>query len=180
MTAVQLDLFRPATDTRRLVEGLTCLRDAVPEAMYVLLHLEYWLPRDERGVGASGGWAYAIRRNGLHFEHTDDWWRGARSRGEQWGWNRQPARHLTWVELAEQLGDDPRRADLAAWSRSLTEPAWKQRARPYEMWPEPETWHPDYLAGDRARSGWPARVEAWLTLQAILTDAIVRARTEEP
>ncbi|MEU4825085.1 hypothetical protein AB0H37_24705 [Actinomadura sp. NPDC023710] len=79
------DLFGPGTDARRQIDGLTCLRDSVPDAMHILLHLCYWRGHDDRGIGASGDWAYSIRRNGLHYEHTYDWWKGARRRGERYG-----------------------------------------------------------------------------------------------
>jgi hypothetical protein len=174
MTAGQLDLFGQGTEARRLVDGLTCLRDAVPDAMYVVIHLGYWLPRDERNIGASGDWAYSIRRDGLHFEHENDWWRGAWSRGERYGWSRTPVHRITWAELAEEIGGDPRRADLVAWSGSLTEPAWKERGRPHELWPDPGQWHPDYITHDHQHPGWDRRIAAWRTLQTILTDAITR------
>lgn len=169
MTALQLDLFASDTDTRRLVDGLTCLRDAVPDAMYVLIHLTDWRPTENRGNRYSdGGWLYAIRRDGLRFEHA-------------LGWDdRRPAHRISWAELAEQLGDDPRRAELIAWSESLTEPAWKERMRPHELWPNPGSWHPSYITTDHEHPGWPRRIAAWRTLQAILTDAITRLDEEIP
>lgn len=174
MTAVQLDLFGPDTRTRRMVDGLTCLRDSVPDAMYVMIHLAYWLPADVRRIGASGNWAYSIRRDGLRFEHEDDWWRAARSRGERYGWDRTPVHRITWAELAEQVGDDPRRAQLLAWSQSLTEPAWQERTRPHELWPNPDQWNADYITNDHKHPGWTRRRAAWSTLQAILTSAIAQ------
>ena len=170
--ALQLDLFAPNAETRRLVDGLTCIRDAVGEAMHVLIHLAYWLPEDHRGISACGEWAYSIRRKGFHYEHESDWWLGAYTRGEPWGWDRTPAHHMTWAEIVELIGDDPRRAQLIAWSESLTEPAWQERLRPHELWPNPGNWHPDYIRLDHERPGWDQRITAWRTLQAILTDAM--------
>lgn len=178
MTAIQLDLFGQDTEARRLIDGLTCLRDAEPDAMYVVVHLAYWLRDDVRRIGASGDWAYSIRRDGLRFEHEDDWWRGAWSRGERYGWNRTPAHRITWAELAEQIGDDPRRAELITWAQSLAQPAWSQMARPHELWPNPGQWHPDYITGDHQHPGWDQRHTAWCTLRTILTDAITRLDLE--
>jgi hypothetical protein len=166
--AVQLNLFAPAARTRRLVDGLTCLRDSMPSAMYVVIHLADWRPREERGPGFSGDWAYAIRRDGLRIEHANDWR----------GWDHTPAHRITWAELAEQLAGDPRRAELIAWSASLPEPAWQDLARPHELWPEPEKWHPHYIEGDHERPGWDQRLTAWRTLQAILSDAMARLDPE--
>ena len=161
-TTLQLNLFAPDADTRRLVDGLTCLRDSMPSAMYVVVHLADWRIREERGAGCSGDWAYAIRRDGLRIERTNDWR----------GWDHAPAHRITWAKLAEHLGGDPRRAELIAWSESLAEPAWQEMARPHELWPEPEKWHPHYIEGDHKHPGWRRRLAAWTTLQAILTDAM--------
>lgn len=170
----QLDLFAPSAETQRLVDGLTCLRDSVPDAMYVVLHLDYWLRDDTRRVGASGDWAYSVRREGFRYEHEAEWWSGARARGERYGWDRMPAQRIAWPELAEQLAGDPRRGELIAWSAALTEPAWQERYRPHELWPEPEKWHPHYIEDDHEHPGWDQRITAWRTLQTILTDAITR------
>jgi hypothetical protein len=174
MTAVQLDMFRSDPETCRRVDGLTCLRDAVPDAMYMVIHLADWRPREERSIGASGEWAYGIRRDGLRYEHEHDWWRGARSRGEPYGWDRTPVHRVSWAELAEQIGDDPRRAQIRAWAQSLTGPAWQELARPHELWPNPGQWHPDHIRIDHERSGWDQRYAAWCALRAVLTDAIAR------
>ena len=163
MTAVQLDLFGPDAETRRLAGGLVCLRDVVPEAMDVLIHLAHWRRVEDRGIGTSGDWAYSIRRDGLYCEHRLDW-SGSRTR----------MRCITWAELTEQLTGDPRRARILAWSQSLAEPSWKELLRPYEFWPDSGSWHPSYIAGDRGRPGWDQRLAAWRALQAILTDAITR------
>lgn len=171
---VQLDLFGEveASHTRRLVDALVCLRDAVPEAMYVVVHLCQWKRPEDRSIGKSGDWAYTIRNAGLRYEHVDDWGRGAYERGETWGWSRTPVRLVTWAELSELVGGDPRRQTLVDWFHNLTEPdRWRDIYRPFELWPHPETWHPDYIAGDHERPGWDARSGAWRELQAILTDA---------
>lgn len=171
---VQLDLFGEveASHTRRLVAALTCLRDVVPDAMYVVVLLAQWKRTEDRSIGASGDWAYSIRNTGLRYERAGDWWAGARERGETWGWSRTPAGLVTWPELAELIGHDPRRPAVVDWFNGLTAPdRWRDIYRPFELWPKPETWHPDYIAGDHERPGWDARSAAWRELQAILTDA---------
>lgn len=175
MSATQLGLFAPAADIQRSIDALTCLREAMPEALEIVVHLAYWRPVDNREVGACGDWAYSLRQKGLCFERVDDWWNGARSRGETWGWDRTPAGLVTWTELAEHVGGDSRRPGLVAWSRSLTVPdAWRDRARPHELWPNPGQWNPGYITSDHARPGWDQRIAAWRTLFAILDDAIDR------
>lgn len=164
---VQLDLFGEveATHTRRLVEALICLRDAVPDAMYVVVHLAPWWKREDRGPRASGDWAYSIRNTGFRLERRDEWSAGG-------GWSRTPVHSVTWAELAELVGNDPRRAAIVDWFGGLTEPdRWRDIDRPHELWPNPETWHPDYIEGDHERPGWDERLAAWRQLQAILTDA---------
>lgn len=155
---------------------LTCLRDAVSDAMRVVIHLDYWRPRDERNIQASGEWAFSIRREGLRFEHESEWWSGARARGEAWGWDRAPAHHITWGELTDLIGSDPRRAELTTWAATLQDRADQVRelVRPHELWPNPEQWNPGYVARDRAHPRWEQRLTAWHTLQAILTDAVTR------
>lgn len=176
MTAAQLDLFGGLdADTARKVDALTCIRDAIPQAMEMVIHLAYWWPHDRRNIGAGGGWADSIRRDGLHFERADDWWGRAYARGEPFGWNRTPAHLLTWPELADLTGDDPRRPGLITWSQSLTAiDAWKDRMRPYELWPESASCNPSYIKGDHERPGWGQRIAAWRGLYALLDDAIAR------
>lgn len=176
---VQLDLFGDveAAHTERLVGGLVCLRDVVPDAMEVVVHLAPWWSRERRGPGASGDWAYSLRNAGLRFELADEWWRGARERGEAWGWDRTPANLITWAELAALLVADSRRAALVDWVHGLAVPdPWWDLIRPHELWPRPQTWHPDYITGDHERPGWGARLAAWRDLQLLLTDAIARVR----
>lgn len=160
MTAAQLGLF---ADTR-LVDGLTCIRDAVPQAMEIVIHLADWHLRAERGNGYSNGdWLYSVRREGLYYEP-------ARGFGEH-----RPAHLIPWDELTGLLGDDPRRPYLIAWSQSLTAvDAWYDRARPHELWPKPWMWHRSYIDHDHERDGWDQRIAAWRTLYAILDDAIAR------
>jgi hypothetical protein len=166
VTALQLDLFAADTGTRRLVDGLTALRDVVPEALEAVVNLGDRGP-DDRQVGRSGAWWYAARRDGLHFAGLDEQLRGR-------GWPSTLPRRITWAELAEQLADDPRRAELLSWAQSLPMPNWRELIRPFELWPDPDSWHPDYITGDHERPGWDERITAWTTLQAILTDAITR------
>lgn len=160
----QLDVLVGDPEARRLADGLTCLRDVVPEAMNVVLHLTDWHRTEEGGYGLSGDWAYTVRRRGLRFERRHSGWDGRASR----------MRVVTWSELAGLFGDDPRRAAIVAWSQALVEPAWQQRMRPHELWPDPGSWHPSYIENDRADPGWPERIAAWTALQAMCTDAITR------
>ncbi|NEA22656.1 hypothetical protein [Actinomadura bangladeshensis] len=163
--AGQLDVIVGDPEARRLADGLICLRDAVPEAMSVVLHLADWNPTEDGGYGMSGDWAYTIRRRGLRFERRhDSGWSGRASR----------MRCLTWAELTDILGSDPRRAEIVAWSDALVEPAWQQRMRPHELWPDPGSWHPSYIENDHKHPGWPERIAAWTALQAMCTDAITR------
>ncbi|WP_141576068.1 hypothetical protein [Actinomadura sp. WMMA1423] len=166
-------LFDPGPDVRRQVDALTCLRDSVPEAMNVVVHLDDWRDREDRGIGASGDWAYSLRRDGFHYEHTDEWWKGARSRGERYGWDRTPAHLVTWDELRAHLGDHPARASVLAWVAALPTPSWNEMTRPYELWPNPGEWHPGYITRDRERPTWPERSAAWTALQTMCTEAIV-------
>jgi hypothetical protein len=91
--ALQLDLFgdvvaagkqAQAADLQRRIDGLTCLRDAVPEAIRVVTELAYTRREDRRSPSAAGGWAWCISRAGLRFESTAEWWSSARERGESW------------------------------------------------------------------------------------------------
>lgn len=168
---VQLDLFAGDLEVRRLVDGLTCLRDIVPEALEAVVYLREWQTHTLAVASKSldtpaGSWWYKTSKAGLHFERL-----GERDRST-WPLSRSLVHLVTWAELAGLLGDDPRRAGIVAWSRSLVEPAWRERMRPYELWPAPECWHPSYIAGDREDPGWPERIAAWRTLQAMCTDAI--------
>lgn len=119
--ALQLDLFgavvaaehkEQAADQQRRIDGLTCLRDAVPEALQVVTELRYTRREDSRSPRADGGWAWCISKAGLRFEPATEWWTGARDRGEPWGWDRTPARLLTWDELSHLVGADPRQVEV--------------------------------------------------------------------
>lgn len=166
MTTVQLDLFGPDTETLRLVDGLRCLRDVVPEAMDVLIHLAPWQRVEHRELSLCGEWIYTLRLDGLRYERRDEW------RGKS------QMRRITWTELAEQLADDPRRPQILAWARTLPMPNWKELIRPFELWPDSGSWHPSYITGDHERPGWDHRIAAWRALQAICTDAIARLDPE--
>ncbi|TDD31665.1 hypothetical protein E1287_25735 [Actinomadura sp. KC06] len=162
---VQLDLFAGDPEVRRLVDGLTVLRDVVPEALEAAVYLGEWRSRGGLSVGKSGPWWYGIRRGGLQFEAL-----GERRHS---GWPHKLTRSITWEELAGLLGDDPRRQGLIAWAESLTAlDAWRDLMRPHELWPMPGEWHPSYITGDHERPGWPERIAAWTTLQAMCTDTI--------
>jgi hypothetical protein len=140
--------------------------------MEMLIHLSYQGSKDMRAIGASGDWAYSIRRDGMHFEAERSWWLDAQARGERWGWDRTPARHVTWAELASLLADHPARPGILAWAAALPYPCWLDLARPKELWPNPDQWHPDHIATDHKRPGWADRIAAWTSLQTICTDAI--------
>lgn len=171
---VQLDLFgqveateqaAAADSVRRQIDALTCLRDSVPDALHVLVHLDYWRRADDRGCpGNSGEWAYRIGRAGMDFVR----------KGTAGGWDRGRAL-IAWDELRDLLAGHPLRGQVVAWSESLTHPdAWRDRGRPFELWPHPETWHPSYIEGDHTRAGWDDRRHAWAVTQLIYTSAIDR------
>ncbi|GAB4590144.1 hypothetical protein [Nocardia sp. IFM 10818] len=170
----QLDLFGEvlASEQRRFTEGLTCLRDAVPDTLLALAVLRFHRRVDTRAPHASGDWAYCLCRAGLRFERAGEWWSGARARGEVWGWNRTPAHLLTWDELTALVEHDPRRADLVAWATSLPDPHRRLLHRPYALWPNPDHWHPDYLRGEERHPLWAERRHAWQLALDMLTTAI--------
>lgn len=172
----QPDLFggcEPGRDTerrRRLGDALTCLRDEVPDALQVVVGLAYWRERDNRSAHAGERWAYCVCRAGVLHEPADRWWR-TEIDGRR-GWDRLPAEITTWDELSEVFGDDPRRAEVAAWAGSLTAvDRWQDLSRPFELWTKPEQWHPDYIRCDHERPGWDQRIAAWRMVLAILDDA---------
>ncbi|WP_053203807.1 hypothetical protein [Jiangella muralis] len=166
MTAVQLDLFGEVltSETRRVVDGLACLRDAHPRALDLMLG-ERRPDTGEIKVGASGPWAYSVRRAGFYFEDRGGWG----------GWYARPAHLLTWSELDALVGGDARLLEVRAWSESLHGVGGRNdRMRPHELWPDPGGWHPSYIEGDHERPGWDERITAWRTVLAILDDAIAR------
>lgn len=174
MTALQLDLFGAieTAETAHVIDALTCLRDSVPTALAVVIGRGK--PRvDHRAPAAGGNWAYCVSAAGFRFEDAAAWWKG--SPGEASGWDRTPANLITWADLDALLAADPRRAEIAAWADALPFPSWKPMSRPFELWPHPEQWNPDYIAGDRADPGWLARRHAWSLTLALLTDAITEA-----
>lgn len=180
--AVQLDLFGEveATEHRRRRDALTCLRDAVPEALEVVVDLRFTQSHDRRNPSACGDWAYCVCRAGLRVEAADDWWRGARERGEAWGWNRTPVHLVTWAELTGVIGQDPRRAEIARWVAGLPDvpDRWRWLTRPHELWPDPGGWHTSRLCRDHVDAQWPGRRHAWQLVLDLLTDAIGPLRAE--
>lgn len=167
MTA-QYDLFGEleATETLRHNEALTCLRDSLPTALHAVTALTNWTGRSGgHNPGMAGDWAYAIDDPGIRYEHVSTW-------GPAGGWSRTPAHLLTWDQLAALVTPDPRHADLVAWAQPDAEGLRPPLHRPYELWPDPEGWHPSYIEGDRADPEWPARLHAWTTLQQLLTEAM--------
>lgn len=174
MSALQLDLFGAVLDAERQRhrDALTCLRDVVPEALEVVADLRYRQARDTRSPRASGDWAYCVCRAGLRFEAADQWWNGARERGEVWGWDRTPAHLVTWDELAALVGQDPRRTEITTWAESLPWPRWRWLTRPHELWPDPGAGHISYLCRDHLDEQWPGRRRAWQLVRDLLDDAI--------
>ncbi|MGV9836650.1 hypothetical protein ACWDUL_21015 [Nocardia niigatensis] len=144
----------------------------MPDALEVVATLQYQQPLDTRSPSASGDWAYVVCRAGLRFERAEDWWTGARVRGESWGWDRTPAHLLTWTELAALVGDDPRRAEITAWIASLPIPRWKQLTRPHELWPNPGGWHLGVLCRDHLDPQWLHRRRAWQLTLDLLDDTL--------
>lgn len=162
MTA-QLDLFdfidgetrgTGAQDQLRFATVLTCMRDAMPNAMRFMIDL--WAPPDKAWHG-SGEWSY--------------WWTAEkvvaypRRRGEE-------EQSITWEEFAELVADHPDRQTILDWEQSLKMPNWKDLYRPEELSPYAGDRHPNAIELDHDRPGWDNRLKAWKTLQAILTDAI--------
>lgn len=166
MTAVQLDLFGEVltAETGLRVDAMTCLRDAVPGALRTVLG-DLVFHRGEVAAGMSGAWAYAVRQDGFYFEGVDTWG----------GWYARPRYMITWAELDALVGADPRLAEVEAWAAQQREPGlWRNLSRPYELWPDPDDWHPSYITGDHERPGWDERIAAWRTVLTILDDAISR------
>lgn len=185
---MQLDLFgdvlaaerrAETADVQRQIDGLTCLRDAVPEALQLVAELQYTKREDTRSPSAAGPWAWCVSRAGLRFEDSREWWKGARERRETWGWNRTPANLLTWDELIELVGSDHRRAELTTWIATLPEPRWRVLTRPHELDVEPDGWHVSYLCGDHVNQNWTARRTAWRTLQDLINTAINHLQTRK-
>lgn len=177
----QLDLFgavlaaerdRDRAQQRRQRDALVCLRDAMPDALEVVVHLQHWRPQDTRAPRANGDWAYCVCRAGVRFENRDEWGHAARLRGERSGWDRTPVDLITWDELTDLVGHDQRRAQITAWVDSLPEPRWRALGRPHELWPDPGGWHIGYFCHDHVDAGWPARRHAWQLVLDLLNDAI--------
>lgn len=173
---LQLDLFGQvlSAEQLRFRDALTCLRDAVSEALEVVVELEYKGTRDNRSIKGSGSWVYCVCRAGVRFETRDFWWSGARERGEVWGFDRTPALLLRWAELTELIEHDPRRLEVAAWVESLPWPRWRELTRPFEMWPNPGGGDPGWVLSDHESPHWTARRRAWDLVVELLTDAIER------
>lgn len=175
--ALQLDLFDTivSPETQRRIDALTCLRDAVSDALEVVVALHRTQDDDTRSPRQAGDWAFCVSRAGFRFEHVDEWWAGAMRRGESYGFARTPRRLVPWDELAEWIGNDPRRAEVAAWTDSLPEPRWRLLARPHELWPDSESWNLRYFCRDHVDLHWPSRRRAWDLVLALLGDAINQA-----
>ena len=84
----------------------------------------------------------------------------------------RPAHHTPWEDIDALIGTDPRLAEVRAWADSLTaQDKWRDLYRPFELWPDPEDWHPSYIASDHERPGWAERLHAWRLAIAICLDA---------
>ncbi|AEA27895.1 hypothetical protein Psed_5768 [Pseudonocardia dioxanivorans CB1190] len=163
MTA-QLELFgtQPAAAH---VDALVCLRDAMSDALEVIVELRNPRPTDSRSPRAAGDWAFCVSNAGLRYQRATEWW--------GWGaWDRAPRHLLTWDDLSRLVGDDPRRAEVAAWVESLPMPRWQWLSRPHELGPDPAGWHPSYFCRDHVDDQWPARLRAWRLVLELLDDAI--------
>lgn len=172
---VQLDLFGEvvSAEQQRRLDALTCLRDAMPDALAIVAVLSHRGGADSRSPRQSGAWAYCVSQDGLRTESVHEWWKAAQARGEQWGWARTPAHLTTWDELHALISHDPRRAQVAAWMETLPVTGrWRWLTRPHELWPDADTWHPDHIERDHADPLWSARLNAWQLVLALLTDAI--------
>lgn len=140
-------------DELRFATVLTCIRDAMPDAMRFMIDL--WAPADKAWHG-SGEWSY--------------WWTASkivaypRRRGEV-------EHSMTWEEFADLVGDHPDRQSILGWEQSLEDPKWKDLYRPDELSPYAGD-HGSDFEFDRNRPGWDARLKAWRALQSILTDVI--------
>lgn len=170
--AAQLDLFGLSAEQQFRVDALTCLRDAVPQALEVVAVLRRQEPSDSRSPHASGSWAYCVSRAGFRFETRREWGREAHARGDKYGWDRTPANLIAWSELAVLIGHDPRRAEISAWIESLPLPRWRTLMRPHELWPDPDSWHIGYFCHDHVDKHWTARRHAWRLVLDLLNDAI--------
>jgi hypothetical protein len=181
MATAQLGLFDvvlPA-DRQRRRDALVCLRDVMSDALEVVVELRNPRAQDSRSPLAAGDWAFCVTNAGLRFEAATEWWHGAYERGETWGWSRTPAQLVTWAELTELIGHDPRRAEVASWVASLPQPRWRPLVRPKEMGPDPGGWHISYLCHDHVDEHWPARRRAWQLVLDLLNDAISRITMQD-
>lgn len=176
MTTLQLDLFGAVltAEQQHRVDALTCLRDAVPEALQIVVELRRWQRQDSRDPHKAGNWAYCTSHAGLRYEAVSEWGAGAYARGERLGWSRTPAHLMPWDELAGLIGQDPRRAEIAAWVESVPEPRWRTLGRPHELWPDPGGCHVGYFCRDHVDANWTGRRRAWQLVLDLLTDAITR------
>lgn len=152
-----------AADRARKAEALLVLRDFVPEAFEVIEHFEAARMRDSWGIGnlPEDEFRCSYRWTDRGFEWTSNVSNGG---------DRQ---RITWTELRELVEDDALRHRAIEWSRSLTAvDAWRDRYRPFELWPHPEMWHPTYFERDRAREGYAERMKAWSQMRGVLSTAI--------
>ena len=166
----QYDLFGwdAAEEYGRLGDALTVLADAHPRSLELLIGIRE-PDRGEVKPGVTGPWAYQVCRDGLYTQRRAEWG----------GWSSRPANRATWDELDSLIGEDSRVPTIRAWSEGLTAiDAWRDRSRPFELWPDADRWHPSHLAGDHARPGWSTRINAWQLTVQVCRDALARLRPE--
>lgn len=141
-------------DQLRFAAALTCIRDAIPDALRFVVDM--WAPPN-RTWSMSGEWAYRwsattitvrVRKQGAE-EHS-----------------------ITWDEFAELVEQHPDRQAVLDWEQTLIMPKWKDLTRPIELGPYAGDSHPSAIAQDHDAPGWDERIAAWRRVQAILTDAI--------
>lgn len=167
---VQPDLFGQDDEANqaRLIGALEALRDEDPNTIGILALGHRRPKRGDCRAGYSGGrYAYGPQLDGYHWQDVATWP----------GFTTLPANVVSWDELDELIAG-PHLDQVRVWAESLTAPErWRDHNRPYELWPNPEQWHPHYIADDHARPGWPARNAAWSLLRDLLTDVIDRLQS---
>lgn len=115
------------------------------------------------GRGGGPGWAWAIWRDGLHFEAGDTWE----------GWNFRPRRCIAWAELRTIRRAHP---EVTAQLQHLAVGRGHPKSAGWRWWADPFVLHPDgwsqqrldseqqadwYHGCERPGSAYGDRLEAW-------------------
>jgi hypothetical protein len=177
-TAADLAPQQPSARQQLRRDALLCLRDAIPEALQLVVELRNPDRVDHRSPRASGDWAYCTPNAGLRVEDRSVWWAGAP--GQPRGWDRIPAGLVTWDQLAALIGDDPRRTEVSAWAATVPDPRWRVLQRPFELWPDAGGWNLRYFCRDHVNQHWAGRRRAWQLVLELLGDAADRITPEPP